>query len=365
MPAGYKFIVAPLAVAGQTIEEANDALGMEVNRVYEAKDVSRDVVNILNYDRLHHIEGFDAVAVAIDESSILKSHDGEYRRYIQERFSKTDYKLACTATPSPNDYMELATHAEFMGAMTRMEMLATYFMHDGSDTSKWRLKRHARGDFWEWVSTWAVVLNHPRDIGYDQDGYDLPELRMHDHIVQVQSTVADGLFGDGSINATEIYPAMRESAPERAEMLREIVERDPGDWLIWVYTDADQRMVEQVLPGIASVKGSDSDKVKEDRLLGFAHGKYDSLVTKPTIGGFGMNWQRTHKMAFNGLTHSFEQVYQCIRRQWRFGQQSPVDVHMVTCNALETVRANQAVKHEAFLHMGQEMQKYCIQEVSR
>ncbi len=364
MPSGYRFIIAPLGVTGQTIEEAKRVLNMDIVRVYEPKDVSRESVNILNYDRLHHIENFKATSVVIDESSILKSHDGAYRRYIQERFSKTDYKLACTATPSPNDYMELATHAEFMGVMSRLEMLATFFTHDGGDTSKWRLKKHARGDFWRWVATWAVVFSHPRDIGFEQAGYDLPELTIHDHMVTVESSVAGGLFGDGAISATELYPALRESTEERVRAMKRIIDRDPGDWLIWVYTDEDQRAVERVLPGIASVKGSDKDTDKEDRLLGFATGKYDSLLTKPRIGGFGMNWQRTHKQIFNGLTHSFEQVYQCIRRQWRFGQVSPVDVHMITCNALETVRDAQRAKHEAFKHMGQEMAKYCKQEVA-
>lgn len=365
MPSGYRFILAPLAVAGQTIEEAKEALNMDIVRVYESKDVSRESVNILNYDRLHVIEGFKPTSVALDESSILKSHDGAYRRAIQEFFYHTDYKLACTATPSPNDYTELGTHSEFIGAMSRLEMFATFFTHDGGDTSKWRLKKHAQGDFWRWLSTWAVVLQHPRDIGYDMPGYDLPPLNIRDHTVTVASSVAGGLFGDGAISATELYPALRESTNERAEMVRYIVDADPGDWLIWVYTDEDQRAIERILPGIASVKGPDPDHVKEDRLLGFASGKYDSLVTKPRIGGFGMNWQRTHKQIFNGLTHSFEQVYQCIRRQWRFGQKSPVDVHMVTCNALETVRTTQAVKQQAFLNMGQEMAKYCIQEVSR
>lgn len=362
---GKRLLVSPLAVAEQTITEARLLNGMRIKRIHSAEDVTMDGTYIINYDRLRLVEDINWDAVGLDESSIIKSHDGATREYIQDRFSQTPYRFAFTATPSPNDYMELGTHAEFMGAMTRQEMFATFFVHDGGDTSKWRLKGHAVEDFWKWVSSWAVVFSHPRDIGYDQDGYDLPELIIHDHIVQVESTIADGLFGDGAISATQLFPALRESSEARAMMVKQIVDADPGNWLIWCYTDEDQRWVEKVVPGIATVKGPDKDDHKVDRLLGFATGKYDSLVTKPKIAGFGMNWQRTNKMIFNGLTHSFEQVYQCIRRQWRFGQKHPVNVHMITCNAMETVRATQAAKQEAFLHMGTEMARYCVQEVSK
>lgn len=362
---GKRLLVAPLAVAEQTITEARDLSGMRIQRVHHGDDVRADGVYIVNYDRLHHVEGIPFDAVGLDESSIIKSHDGAYRQYIQERFSKTPYRFAFTATPSPNDYMELATHAEFMGAMTRNEMLATYFMHDGGDTSQWRLKRHARADFWEWVSSWAVVLNHPSDLGYHQDGYNLPELRIHDHIVEVESTIGGGLFGDASVSATKLHKVLKDSAEDRVDVVRQLVEADPRDWLIWVNTDHEQNLIEKAIPGIASVRGSDSEKDKTDRLLGFATGVHHSLVTKPKIAGFGMNWQRCHKMAFCGVTYSFEQMYQAIRRCWRFGQTSPVDVHVVTCNAQETVKAALESKRQAFMTMAQEMGRYCIQEVSK
>lgn len=361
---GKKLIVAPLAVAEQTIAEARHLNGMRIRRVHHLGDVCGDGTYIVNYDRLHHVEDVNWDAVALDESSILKSHDGAYRTYIQDRFLHTPFKLACTATPSPNDYMELATHAEFMGAMSRLEMLATFFMHDGGDTSKWRLKRHAVGDFWRWVASWAAVLAHPRDIGFDMEGYDLPELIVRDRLVHVESDVAGGLFGDAKVSATQLHKVLRESAEDRVAAVAEIVNEEPDlPWLIWCNTDQEQDLIRKALPGIASVQGGDKDADKEDRLLGFATGKYNRLVTKPKIAGFGMNWQRCNRMAFCGVTYSFEQMYQAIRRCWRFGQQSPVHVYVVTCNAQESVKSALRAKDEAFKSMAQEMGKHCIQEV--
>jgi len=363
---GRKLIVAPLAVAEQTITEARTLNGMRIKRVHSAADVDGNGTYIINYDRLHHVEGIPFDAVVLDESSIIKSHDGAYRTYIQERFRDVPFKLACTATPSPNDYMELAQHAEFMGAMSRLEMLATYFIHDGGDTSKWRLKRHARADFWKWVSSWAAVLSHPKDIGFHQDGYDLPELIIRDRLIEVESTIGGGLFGDAKVSATQLHAVARASAEDRVAAVAEIVGSEPHEpWLIWCNTNEEQDMIEKALPGIASVRGNDSDDAKTDRLLGFATGKYPRLVTKPKIAGFGMNWQRCARMVFCGVTYSFEQMYQSIRRCWRFGQSRPVIVYVVTCNSQESVKSALRAKDEAFKSMSQEMAKYCIQEVSR
>lgn len=356
-------IVAPLAVAEQTVLEAKE-LGIDVNRVHFENDV-KPGISITNYDRLHQIDATKFGAVVLDESSILKSHDGATRQMIQETFSRTPYKLACSATPSPNDYMELGTHSEFMGAMTRLEMLATYFTHDGGDTAKWRLKRHGRRDFWSWVGSWACVLSHPRDIGFDQDGYDLPDLSFTDHLVYVESSVCDGLFGDGAVNATNLHQVLRDSAEDRAAIVAGLVNQNPSDpWLIWVNTDNEQKLIEKMIPGIASVKGSDKEQDKVDRLVGFASSKYKHLVTKPSIAGFGMNWQHCNNVVFCGITYSFEQMYQAIRRCWRFGQKNPVSVHTVTCNAQESVKSAVKAKQEAFEDMAREMSRYCSQEVS-
>lgn len=363
---GKRLIVAPLAVADQTIHEARELSGMRVKRVHTSADVAGDGVYIVNYDRLHHVEGINFTSVVLDESSILKSHDGAYRTYIQERFRDTPFKLPCTATPSPNDYMELGTHAEFVGAMSRMEMMATFFMHDGGDTSKWRLKRHARADFWKWVSTWAVVFSHPKELGYDMPGYDLPELIVRDRIIEVESDVAGGLFGDSKVSATQLHKVLRDSAEDRVQAVAEIVASEPDEpWLIWVNTDNEQDLVRKTLPGIASVQGSDKDSDKEDRLLGFARGIYPRLVTKPKIAGFGMNWQRCARMIFCGVTYSYEQMYQAIRRCWRFGQTRDVIVYVVTCNAQDSIKSALRAKDEAFKSMAQEMGRYCLQEVAR
>lgn len=360
---GTRLILAPLAVAGQTVREA-EILGLDIRRVENGSQIEGDGAYITNYDRLHHFEDVKVDGIILDESSILKSHDGQYRQYIQDRFRHTPYKLACTATPAPNDYMELGTHAEFVGAMSRMEMLATYFMHDGGDTSKWRLKRHAIGDFWRWVSSWACVFSHPRDIGFSADGYDLPPLHFHDATVEVESSIGGGLFGDVDVSATTLYKVLKESAEDRARIVAEIVGKEPNEpWLIWCNTDHEQNLLEKALPGAVSVRGSDSSAHKESSLLGFADGKFRVLITKPAIAGFGMNWQRCARMVFCGVTYSFEQLYQAVRRCWRFGQTRQVHAWLVTCNAQESVKSSLKAKEEAFTNMAVEMARHCTQEV--
>lgn len=359
---GKRLIVAPLAVSGQTIDEAS-GMGLYVDRA--DRGVRDDGIYIVNYDRLPQIHGhFDAVV--LDESGIIKSHDGSYRKYLTERFEATPFRLACTATPAPNDYMELGSHAEFIGASSRSEMLATYFMHDGGDTSVWRLKRHARADFWRWVASWAMTFSHPSDLGFQQSGYDLPDLIMHDHRVDSVASVGGGLFGDGPINATQVFRSLNATAPERVQAVVQLIDANPSvPWLIWCNTNAEQALIRQSVSGVVSVDGSDAPEAKEDRLLGFARGQYDRLVTKPKIAGFGMNWQRCSHMIFCGVTYSFEQLYQAIRRCWRFGQTNPVHVHLVTCNAHECIQSAVQLKQLAFASMGAEMAGYCQEELSR
>lgn len=361
---GTRVIVAPLAVALQTINEAA-IMGIHINRVLAASDVVIGAINIINYDRFELLEGVVIDAIALDESSILKSHDGKFRQYLTERCRDIPMRFAFTATPSPNDYMELGTHAEFVGAMTRDVMLATYFTHDGGDTSVWRLKRHARREFWQWVGSWAMVFSHPSDIGFDADGYDLPELTIHNHIVDCGSDDFGGLFGGETTNATNLFKGLRESAAQRVEKVSEIVGRDPlSPWLIWCNTDEEQSRLEKAFPAFATVKGSQHQTVKEDGLIGFATGAHNSLITKPKIAGFGMNWQRCNKMVFCGVTYSFEQVYQAIRRCYRFGQTENVEVHFVTHGGQEGVMASLRAKEEAFKSMAVEMRQFCKDGIS-
>lgn len=354
---GVRLILAPLAVAGQTILEAQE-LGICISYASGPESIDSDGIYITNYDRFEKFEDVKIDAIILDESSIIKSHDGKFRNYLQERCKDIPFKMCLTATPAPNDYMELGTHAEFMGAMTRSEMLATYFTHDGGDTSKWRLKGHARRDFFEWVSTWALVFDHPSDIGFEQVGYDLPPLNVINHIVEVESDIGEGLFGDVTVNATNLHKILRDSAEDRAAKVLEVICEDPDEpWLVWVNTDAEQDAVLNLINGFQSVRGSDSQTHKEDRLLGFATGKYQRLITKPKIAGYGMNWQRCRNMIFCGVNYSFEQQYQAIRRCWRFGQDHPVNVHYITCSAQDKVMSAVQFKEKTAQSMKSEMKK--------
>lgn len=345
---GKVLIVAPLAVAGQTSEEASNRLGMEVRVVKEPSQVDGSGVYVTNYERALAMEcGWDGVV--LDESSILKSHDGAYRQGLTDMFAKTRYKLCCTATPAPNDLMELANHAEFTGAMTRMEVLATFFMHDGGDTSKWRLKRHAVQDFWEWVSTWAVAFDSPEDIGFDGSRFVLPELKTFEHRCHVDTGGQGGLFGDHTPGATKLYTVLRNSQEDRVKIASGLVNAEPDEqWCVWCHTNDEQDALEQAIEGSVGVRGDDSSDHKEKSLLGFAHGDFRVLVTKPKIAGFGMNWQNCRRTVFASITYSYEQQYQAVRRFWRFGQTKPVHVHTVTANTEESVMS--AVKFKEAVH---------------
>lgn len=355
---GIVLILAPLAVAGQTVAEA-ESIGVRVQYIQSPDMIGGDGIYITNYDRVELFADVNVNAVILDESSIIKSHDGKYRNYLQERFKDVPFKLCLSATPAPNDYMELGTHAEFVGAMSRPEMLATYFTHDGGDTAKWRLKGHARKDFFDWVSTWALMFTHPRDIGFDQHGYDLPELRVHNHVIDTGSYVTDNLFGEVNVNAANLHSLLQDTAEERAAKALEIISEEPDDeWIVWVNTDKEQDAIMQLINGFESVRGSDKPDHKEDRLLGFGNGKYKRLVTKPKIAGYGMNWQRCSRMIFCGVNYSFEQQYQAVRRCYRFGQSRPVDVHYVTCSNQEKVMSAVKFKEQSAKSMVDEMRSF-------
>ena len=309
---------------------------------------------------LQHFDGRSFAGVVLDESSILKNYTGKMRNQIIEMFKDTPYRLSCTATPSPNDYMELGNQVEFLGIMSRTEMLATYFIHDGSDTSKWRLKGHAEDRFWEWVSTWAVVLTCPGDLGYPNDGYILPPLNMTEHIVEVKSGGEYSLFG-GEIakTLTERRDARRASLRERCEQSAEIIAQNPDEqWVCWCDLNAESELLAECIPNSEEVRGSDKPEAKEDALIRFANGALRVLVTKPSIAGFGMNWQQCHNMIFVGLSDSYEQMYQAIRRCYRFGQKRPVNVHIVTSAAEGAVKANVERKEQQAAEMKQKMVQY-------
>lgn len=332
-------IVAPLTVGEQTKREA-EKFGYAATLCRTQKDV-RPGINITNYEMLEHFEAAAFGGVVLDESSILKNCMGKVRTQIIQMFQNVPYRLSCTATPSPNDYMELGNQVEFLGIMSHTEMLATYFIHDGFDTSKWRLKGHAEDRFWEWVATWAVVLTCPGDLGYPNDGYVLPELVMHEHLVDVSTSMDDGLFGWVAKTLTERRDARRMSLRERCEKAAQVVAADAAEqWVVWCDLNSESELLTELIGGAVQVRGSDTPDEKAAALRAFAEGKVRYLVTKPSIAGFGMNWQNCHNMVFVGLSDSYEAMYQAMRRCYRFGQKMPVNVHIITSAAEGAVKSN-------------------------
>lgn len=352
-------IVAPLAVAEQTKHEG-EKFGYQVSVCRTQNDVL-DGINITNYEMLSHFDASKFTGVVLDESSILKNYTSKTRTQIIEMFRDTPYKLSCTATPSPNDYMELGNQAEFLGVMSRTEMLATYFIHDGSNTSKWRLKGHAEDRFWSWVAEWAVVLTSPADLGYSGEGYNLPQLNTVEHLVEPGTKSMDGnltLFTKTAQTLSERREARRNSLDERCEEAAEIVKTDAGQWLVWCDLNDESSKLKSLIPGAVEIRGSDTPQDKADRLRGFTDDSIRVLVTKPSIAGFGLNWQGCHNMIFVGLSDSYEMMYQAIRRCYRFGQANTVNVHIVTSTAEGAVRENIERKDRQRADMTAEMVRH-------
>lgn len=357
---GRVLILAPLAVTHATAREAA-TIDMTVLVVDEQSQVpAGPAVVITNYDKMHRFDLASFAGVVLDESSIIKAHDGKTREAIITGFAATPYRLACTATPSPNDHVELGNHAEFVGAMTRTEMLSTFFVHDGGDTSTWRLKGHARKDFWRWVCSWAVAIKHPRDIGFDQAGYDLPALHVHEEIVEAALVRADA----GALFATEAK-TLAEQRVERRATIDDRVARAAAlvnataatnePWIVWCDMNAESEALTRAIAGAVEVTGSDTAEHKERTAMDFAAGKVRVIVSKPSIFGFGLNWQHCANMAFVGVSHSYEAFYQAIRRCWRFGQQREVHAHVITASTEGRVVANLKRKERDAQEMMREM----------
>lgn len=329
---GLVLIVAPLAVAEQTKREG-EKFGISVN-IATCQEECIDQVNITNYEKLDKFVGSKFTAIVLDESSILKSFSGKVRNQIITMFSGTPYKLACTATPAPNDYMELGNHSEFLGVMTRPEMLAMYFVHDGGQTSKWRLKGHAQDLFWRWLSSWCVVVDDPKELGYEIEGYDLPDMKIHQIIVDGDEPVQDVL------TLSERRQARHDSLKERCKAAADLVNHSDEQWLVWCDLNAEGDKLHELIRDSVNVQGSDKPDFKSNYMLAFAEGRVKCLVTKPSIAGYGMNWQNCHNMIFVGLSDSFETYYQAVRRCWRFGQAHDVDVYIVISAREGAVKQN-------------------------
>lgn len=347
-------ILTPLSVAPQFLGEASEiGLGDATRRIREPRDITDEpLIWVCNYDRLHMLGDLvpRLAGVVLDESSILKSFDGKTCRALIDAFRATPYRLACTATPSPNDHIELGTHAEFLGVCTRAEMLAQYFIHDGGDTSKWRLKGHAVRPFWRWVSSWAIACSHPRDLGHDDAGYDLPPLELHDHVIDVDQRLASQhgmLFSYEATTLSEQRAVRRDTLAARVALIAQLVNESTEQWLVWCELNAEADALEHAIDGAVQVSGSDSADAKESAVSAFTHGRARVIVTKPTIFGFGLNLQCCSHQVFAGSGHSYEQWHQAVRRSWRFGQRRTVHVHMVRSSADAAIAANMHRKMQA------------------
>jgi hypothetical protein len=327
---GDVLILAPLAVSQQTKDEG-DKFGIKVNICRSQDDVRRGI-NITNYEMLEHFKPEHFTGVILDESSILKSFMGKTKRQITSAFKNTPYKLSCTATPAPNDHMELLNQAEFLGVMRSCEALSIWFINDTMSCGKYRLKNHAVKPFWEWVSTWAVCMSKPSDIGYSDDGFILPELRTHEMIVDIDEfdhEYKNGFFRKIEKNATSFHKEKRLTAEQRAEACTEIATSSQDQYLIWCNTNYEADALKKRIPGAVEVRGDDTLTAKEHAALQFKDGSIRLLISKPTIFGYGLNFQNCHKSIFCGLDYSYENYYQAKRRTWRFGQKYPVDIYTV------------------------------------
>jgi hypothetical protein len=345
-------ILAPLAVVDQTYQEAKHF------------NIDTTDICIINYDQLHNVDVSKFIGVVLDESSIIKNFDGATRKLIIDLFSNTPYKLACTATPSPNDPMELGNHSEFLNVMPYNEMLAMFFVHDGGDTAKWRLKGHAKQRFYEWVSEWAVMLSDPADIGFRMDGYHLPSLNLVEHKIKTENRENGQLFNDVAVSATNFNSELRLTKVERLSQVADIVNNSTESFIIWVKQNEEGEELKKLIPESIEVKGGDTDTWKKSKLLGFANNEFRVLITKTKIAALGMNWQNCHNQVFASLDFSFEGLYQGIRRSYRFGQQYPVNIYLITTDTMTNVIQSIYTKQKQFEHMQQAMAKAVMKNIN-
>lgn len=356
-------ILAPLAVTGQTIEEG-EKFNIKVER-YNQKTIGlpfkESSIYITNYEQLENVDLQYFSCVCLDESSILKNSTGKYRNLIIDTFRNTPYKFCFSATPSPNDPMELGNHSEFLDAMNYDAMLAMYFVHDSGNTQKWRLKGHAIQKFYEFVSTWAIMYSHPKDIGFPHDDFDLPDLNLHER--EVSTPLPPGqLFHGKAVNATDYNASLRETQQERIDETISIIQNEiPSDQTVVVWTKQNQE-ADSIYKQLTSlgydcrnVQGKDSPAKKENDLLGFAHGDFRILITKEEIASMGLNYQHCGYQIFNSIDFSFEKAYQAMRRSWRFGRKEPVNCYLITTDRMTNVAEVQNKKHKAFKTMQKEM----------
>jgi hypothetical protein len=359
-------IVAPLNVAKQTKQEGIK-FGYKINIAESQDDIKRGI-NITNYEKLHKFNLSKMGAICLDESSILKSQTGKWRSWLIENTKNIEYKLCCTATPAPNDFMELGNHAEFLGYMTVGEMKAIFFINDQTQTQKWRLKRHCIDKFWEWVASWAAIIHEPSDLGYKNDGFDLPELKIINHIIESKEIMPGCLFPKMAETLTERRLARRKAISDKAKKTLEIINNYDGylnkPLLIWVDLNAEQDYLEKIFVNAFSLRGlqgSQSEKIREAQIYGWLNKEKLIMISKPSILGFGLNFQLCSNVIFFGLSDSFERYYQAVRRCWRFGQTNNVTAHILTSSIEGNVLQNIKRKEKNAL----EMRKYMIKHTKK
>lgn len=363
---GVVLLLAPLAVAHQTEREAKK-FGLNAKFVSSESEVTNAGIYITNYEKLHHFDSETWAGVVLDESSILKGMMGKVREQITEFFSETPYRLSCTATPSPNDFMEIGTQSEFLGIMSQLEMLAMFFIHDtAGTTTDWRLKGHGKYKFWEWLSTWCVFMRYPSDIGFDSECYELPPVEMHSYEIITKPTGGQ-LFAEPAQSLQERNEARRETVEDRCKKAADVVNALSEPCVVWCNLNSESELLTKLIDGAVEVTGSDKPEHKSKAMLDFADGKIKCLVTKPKIAGFGMNWQSTHHCVFVGLSDSWESYYQAIRRQWRFGQKETVHCHVISADVegavVDNIRRKDEQHKELSIAMMEQMRDFMKKEV--
>lgn len=338
-------LACPLAVGSQTIKEAAK---------FGYSDIARfgtdAAIQVVNYESLHKVDADQYAGIILDESSILKNYEGAYRNLIIESFRQTPFKLAATATPAPNDPMELGNHSEFLGAMSRQEMLSMYFTHDGGETAKWRLKGHAEKSFYQYMRTWATMLTKPSDIGFNDHGYDLPGVNYIEHQIQTPSK-GGSLFNDIAVSSTGFNAELRRTMNARMQKTAEIVNNSNENFVVWIKHNPEGAALKKLIPGAIEVTGSDNTEYKEEMLQAFGNNEFRVLITKQKIASFGLNYQNCHNTIFASLDFSFEALYQAIRRFLRFGQLHRVNAHLITTDTMRNVAQSIKVKQEKFERM--------------
>lgn len=348
-------VFAPLGVARQTVREGAK-FGYDVNLCLDGADV-KPGINITNYERLERFSPDPFAGIVLDESSILKGQFGKISKQLRDFADPIPYRLPASATPAPNDFEELIRHAEFLGIMTESEIKALFFTQEGNSSNKFRLKGHAIEHFWEWMASWAVAIRMPGDLGYDNGDFVLPPLHIHEHTVAVDAYHAGTLFAMEATTLQEQRQAAKASINDRVAKAAELVNAISEPWVVWCNLNDESAALTNAIPDAIEVKGSDSVEHKEDALFGFADGRYRVIVTKPSIAGFGMNWQHCANAAYVGLSHSYEQFYQSVRRIYRFGQTRPVHAHIITSTADGAVVQNIRRKEEQSVELFEQIVK--------